>query len=128
MTFQTHPKWKYSKTGAVVVDDIEQEEALGEGWFDSPDALAQHLEDQAREIDEERRQRRANELADKDLDDAIKKLQGETDDTDDTDKSTEVSIEVLREKAKELGIEFHHRTGAATLEQLIKEKIEQNGE
>lgn len=122
MTFQTHPKWKYSKSGAVMVDDVAAEEALGEGWFDSPDALATHLADQAREIDEERRQRKANAMADSELDDEIKRLQGETEET------APVDIEVLRAHAKELGIEFHHRTGAATLEQLIKEKIEQNGE
>lgn len=122
MTFQTHPKWKYSKSGSVMVDDVAGEEALGEGWFDSPCALDQHLADQAKEIDEERRQRKANAMADNELDDAIKKLQGETED------DAPVDIEVLRSKAKELGIEFHHRAGAATLEQLIKEHIERQGE
>lgn len=122
MTFQTHPKWKYSKSGSLMVDDVAAEEALGEGWFDSPCALAQHLADQAKEIDEERRQRKANAMADSELDDEIKRLQGET------AGDAPVDIEALRKTATELGLTFHHRTGAATLEQLIKEHIERQGE
>lgn len=34
---QTHPKWKYhASLSAVMVDDEAAEEALGEGWFDTP--------------------------------------------------------------------------------------------
>ena len=32
-----YPKWKYHATEqALVVDDIDAEEALGHGWFDTP--------------------------------------------------------------------------------------------
>jgi hypothetical protein len=31
------PKWKYAADGrSLIVDDADAEEALGEGWYDSP--------------------------------------------------------------------------------------------
>lgn len=40
---QTHPKWKFHATEqAVMVDDERAEEALGEGWFDTPAEAADH--------------------------------------------------------------------------------------
>lgn len=37
---QNFPKWKYSKHGSRIVDDVDQEEALGDEWVDSPALLA----------------------------------------------------------------------------------------
>jgi hypothetical protein len=32
-----YPRWKYAADGrSLVVDDADAEEALGEGWYDSP--------------------------------------------------------------------------------------------
>jgi len=121
MTFESHPKWKYSKTAALIVDDAEAEEALGEGWFDSPAELQAHLDEQARQIDEQLRQSRAERLADKELDDEIKRLQGET-------EEPKVDIEGLRKIADERGLTYHHKLGADKLEALIKEDIEAKGE
>lgn len=41
------PKWKYHATEkAIVVDDQNAEEALSEGWFDTPaEALASFVDD-----------------------------------------------------------------------------------
>jgi len=39
------PKWKYSATGAVIVDDEAAETALGAGWFNFPDEVTHDTED-----------------------------------------------------------------------------------
>lgn len=32
-----YPRWKYAADGrSIVVDDADAEEALGDGWYDSP--------------------------------------------------------------------------------------------
>jgi hypothetical protein len=37
MDREEFPKWKYHETqNAVIVQDPDEESALGEGWFDSP--------------------------------------------------------------------------------------------
>lgn len=34
---ELYPKWKYAADGrSIVVDDADAEEALGEGWYNSP--------------------------------------------------------------------------------------------
>lgn len=41
------PKWKYSVTGGVIVDDAEAEAALGDGWFNFPEDVVHAQADQA---------------------------------------------------------------------------------
>jgi hypothetical protein len=40
------PKWKYSVTGGVIVDDADAEAALGAGWFNFPDEATHAQKDQ----------------------------------------------------------------------------------
>ncbi|MCY1429284.1 hypothetical protein D9M71_451960 [compost metagenome] len=121
MTFQSHPKWKYSKNSALIVDDAEAEEALGEGWFDSPEDLNAHLRELARQIDNERLARRAVDMDDKALDNQIAKLQ-------DPDYKEPANIDDLRKIAEERGLTYHPRLGVEKLEALIKADIEEKGE
>jgi len=41
------PKWKYSVTGGVIVEDAAAEAALGAGWFDFPGDVAHAEQDKA---------------------------------------------------------------------------------
>ena len=41
------PKWKYSVTGGVIVEDAEAEAALGAGWYNFPDEVEQAKVDTA---------------------------------------------------------------------------------
>lgn len=55
------PKWKYSVTGGVIVEDAEAEAALGDGWFNFPDEV-EAAQKAKREAEDE-----ADDLAAKDL-------------------------------------------------------------
>ncbi|MNE04067.1 hypothetical protein D3C80_965900 [compost metagenome] len=121
MSYEEFPKWKYSKGQSIVVDDAEAEEALGEGWFDSPAELLAHLRELARQIDNERLSRRALDMDDKALDDQIAKLQ-------DPDYKEPANIDDLRRIAEERGLTYHHKLGIEKLEALIKADIEEKGE
>lgn len=47
------PKWKYAADGrTLIVDDAESEEALGDGWYDTPaDIPDPDAEDDAADLD-----------------------------------------------------------------------------
>lgn len=87
----THPKWKYHATEqAVVVDDDDSEQALGDGWFDTP-AEAKEAAEQSTKLPA------------------------------DGDEITEEERLELLEIAKSLGLNPHHKLGAAKLLALIEE-------
>lgn len=48
---QTHPKWKYSVDGSVMVADEAEEAALGEGWYDFPELVPADAEETARDVE-----------------------------------------------------------------------------
>lgn len=114
---QTHPKWRYSTGQSVLVNTPEEEAALVGDWFDFPHELAEY--EAALKAEEDAKKTKNSGLSDDALSKRINDL---------TDDGSTPDIETLRKTAKDLGIEFHHRAGAGTLEQLIKEHIERKGE
>lgn len=90
---QTHPKWLYHpQLPATMVDDSNAEEALGDGWFDTP--------------------AEAQEAA------ALAASSGSGDD----DKITEAERLELLELARSMGLKPHHRLAADKLLTLIEEE------
>lgn len=80
------PKWLYhAHKPAVVVDDADAEEDLGEGWFDTPAEAKESVQD------------------------------------DDEDESEAHRKELLA-KAKSLGLNLHHKTGADKIQAAIDAK------
>jgi hypothetical protein len=47
MEYQLYPRWKYSVTGGVIVDDADAEVGLGEGWYNSPEDVVHAAEDKS---------------------------------------------------------------------------------
>lgn len=119
MNFQEFPKWKYSTDKECIVPNAEAEGALEGDWFDTPSEAASALKKKLEDA-EKARAEKASE-AQKILDE-----QARIDELN--KKDTGKDIDSLRETAKELGVDYHPRTGAAKLEELIKAKIEENGE
>ena len=89
-----YPKWKYHATEqALIVDDLDAEEALGEGWFDTP--------------------AEADESALDDSDDS-------GDDSDDAAKTdAEAKRKALLAEAKALGIDIYHTSGIEKIQAAI---------
>lgn len=125
MTYQSHPKWKYAVGRAVIVQDEAEEAALDGEWFDLPEHLAAHLEQKARQIDEDLRLKRASKADADALDKQISDLQSRLDDADEEELP---DLATLRTTATELGISFDGRTGAKKLAEQIKAAIEAQGE
>src|SRR6185295_20156862 len=98
-----YPKWKYHATEqALIVDDLDAEEALGEGWFDTPaEASESALDD-------------SNDSGD-DSDDS--------DDSGDDDDAAKADAEAKRKallaEAKALGIDIYHTSGIEKIQAAI---------
>jgi len=45
MEYQEFPKWKYSVTDGVIVENAEEEATLGAGWYNFPEDVAHAAED-----------------------------------------------------------------------------------
>lgn len=94
----THPKWKYHATlPNTLVDDKKAEEALGDGWFDTP--------------------------ADAAADAALAEERRAAADNDDT-KITEEERLGLIELAKQMGLKPHYKLAADKLLTMIQEERE----
>lgn len=121
MSFHSHPKWKYAKGQAVIVqNEAEEAELVGE-WFDLPEQLQAHLTEKERLIDEAYHAKRAQKAETEDLDKQIADLKKDLDEE-------LPGIETLRATATEMGLEFRANLGQKKLSELIKAAIEAKGE
>ena len=117
------PKWKYSESGSVIVEDEGAESELKGEWFDLPEQLKSRLAELAKEAEGDAAAKKEQKLKDDELDRKIKDLKGDLDEDEDLP-----SVEVLRATAAERGIEVHPRSGAKKIAEQIKADIEAKGE